>query len=40
MSITFDNVKESENVIKKLMTNIEEATHNMNQTFEETVLRH
>lgn len=40
MSITFDNVKESENAIKKLMSSIEEATQSMNSTFEETVLRH
>jgi hypothetical protein len=40
MSMTFDNVKESENTIKKLMKSIEEATQSMSSTFEETVLRH
>jgi uncharacterized protein YukE len=38
--MTFDNVKESENTIKKLMKSIEEATQSMSSTFEETVLRH
>ncbi len=40
MSVSFNQFKDSENSIKKLMNSIEEATQNMNLTFEETVLRH
>lgn len=40
MSTGFDSVRDSENLIKKLMTSIEEATASMSSTFEETVLRH
>jgi hypothetical protein len=40
MELSFDTVKESENLIKKLLVNIEEATESMNQSFEDTILRH